>query len=134
MCLILHAMGSGTESRSESVLETIIQYFIGSGLLTSLAAIMCIVLYVAQPNTLIYLGLELSVTRLYANSVLAMSNARKGLHQRLNETVELKFPSNMFFGEPDPMSDTASLIESNPFSPGQETKSKTKEELWHSDS
>lgn len=33
MCLILHEMSAGTE-RSENVLESIIQYFIGSGLLT----------------------------------------------------------------------------------------------------
>lgn len=118
--------------------------------------------YVAKPNTLIYLGLELSVTRrklirhhipltsfesyLPYNSVrqlgtgnvrdshpskscltngrwaLIRSNARKGLHEKLNETIELKFPSNMFFGEPESLSDTVSLIGSNPYSPGQETK------------
>ncbi|KAF8970628.1 hypothetical protein BDZ97DRAFT_1790195 [Flammula alnicola] len=71
MCLLLHKSSAGT-IKSETVLESLIQYFIGSGLMTSLAAILCIILYVAQPNTLLYLGMELSVTRLYANSLLAM--------------------------------------------------------------
>ncbi|KAF8188634.1 hypothetical protein BJ912DRAFT_390173 [Pholiota molesta] len=55
MCLLLHKSSAGT-IKSETVLETLIQYFIGSGLLTSFAAILCIILYVAQPDTLLYLG------------------------------------------------------------------------------
>ncbi|KDR78224.1 hypothetical protein GALMADRAFT_138346 [Galerina marginata CBS 339.88] len=121
MCIILHKSSAGTE-RSETVLESLIQYFIGSGLLTSFAAILCIILYVVQPNTLLYLGMEFSVTRLYANSVLAMFNARHNLREKLNETMELKLPSGVFFVEPDQMSQNMSLIGSNPFSPGEETK------------
>ncbi|PPQ82286.1 hypothetical protein CVT25_008436 [Psilocybe cyanescens] len=161
MCLILHKSGTGVGGRSEGVLESIIQYFVGSGLTTrysktvrsystcaynshsnsSLAAILCICLarisflsltssgvfnvlhiqFVAQPDTLLYLGMEFSVTRLYANSVLAMFNARRRNNERMNQTIELKFPSGVMFGEPGSMSQTESLI-SNPFSPGQETK------------
>jgi hypothetical protein len=121
ICLLLHKSSAGT-LRSETVLESLIQYFIGSGLTTSFAAILIIILYVARPNTLLYLGMELSVTRLYANSVLAMFNARHQLRERLDESIELKLPSNVFFGEPEPMSQRISLISPNPFSPGQETK------------
>jgi len=122
MCLLLHRSSVGT-IKCETVLESLIQYFVGSGLLTSFAAIMGIVLYVAQPNTLLYLGVEFSVARLYANSLLAMSNARGQLRKRLDETIELGFPNNLFFSEPDQMThQSASLIGSNPFSPGAETK------------
>ncbi|KAF9474515.1 hypothetical protein BDN70DRAFT_884733 [Pholiota conissans] len=120
MCLLLHKSSAGT-IKSETVLETLIQYFIGSGLLTSFAAILCIVLYVAQPDTLLYLGMEFSVTRLYANSLLAISNGRGRLRERLDETIELRLPSGMFFGEPD----SASLIGrqfKDPFSRHSEPK------------
>jgi len=121
ICLLLYKSSAGT-LRSETVLESLIQYFIGSGLITSFAAILVIILYVAQPNTLLYLGMELSVTRLYANSLLAMFNARHQLRERLEETMELKLPTNVFFSEPDPISQSASLMPHSPFSPGQETK------------
>ncbi|KAF8154278.1 hypothetical protein B0H34DRAFT_83797 [Crassisporium funariophilum] len=119
MCMILHKSSGGTR-RSETVLETLIQYFIGTGLLTSFAAIMVIILYVASPNTLLYLGMEFSVTRLYANSILAMFNARQHLRDRMNQSIAITLPTNVLFGEPEPMQN-ASLL-SNPFSPGVETK------------
>jgi len=111
MCLILHRSNGGTR-RTESVVETLIQYFIGTGLLTSFSAILCIALYVAQPSTLLYFGLEFSMTRLYANSILAMFNARKQLRERLEEPLELKLPTNVLFGEPP----ESQNIRSNPFS------------------
>lgn len=121
MCLLLYRSSAGT-IKSETVLETLIQYFIGSGLLTSFASIMCIVLYVAQPNTLLYLGMEFSVTRLYANSLLAMSNARRQLRDKLDETMELRLPNNLFFTEPDHIAQQHVSLMDNPFSPSAETK------------
>jgi hypothetical protein len=103
MCVILYScssvviMGIG---RTESVLESLIQYFVGTGLLTSFSAIMVIILYVAQPHTLLYLAVELSVTRLYANSLLAMFNARHSLSERMNQTVEFHMPRNLSSEEP----------------------------------
>jgi len=120
MCLILHRSNGGATRRTESVVETLIQYFVATGLMTSFAAIMCISLYVAQPATLLYFGLEFSMTRLYANSILAMFNARKQLRQRLEESVELKLPTNILFGEPEPQN--ILLMRSNPFSSSAETK------------
>ncbi|KAF8900152.1 hypothetical protein CPB84DRAFT_1847404 [Gymnopilus junonius] len=124
MCLMLNKGNGGL--KTESIVESLIQYFIGSGLITSFAAILCITLYVAQPNTLLYLGMELSVTRLYANSVLAMFNARSRLRKRLNESVDLNHvPSFIHFRHPESTPQTISLLSptaSSPFSPGQETK------------
>ncbi|PPQ71404.1 hypothetical protein CVT26_011119 [Gymnopilus dilepis] len=123
MCLILNKGEGGL--KTEGVVESLIQYFIGSGLITSFAAILCITLYVAQPNTLLYLGMELSVTRLYANSVLAMFNARGQLREKLNESVDLNKVSFINFRNPDRSPQTLSLLSptaSSPFSPGEETK------------
>ncbi|KAF5329826.1 hypothetical protein D9619_009059 [Psilocybe cf. subviscida] len=119
MCLILYKSNAGT-AKSESVLESLIQYFIGSGLLTSFASILCIVLYIAQPDTLLYLGMEFSVTRLYANSLLAISNGRSNLRKKLDEDMSLRIPCGVFFVEPDQMGLMHGL--KDPFSPDMEMK------------
>jgi hypothetical protein len=121
MCLILHRSNGGT-GRTESVVETLIQYFIGTGLLTSFSAILCIALYVAQPGTLLYFGMEFSMTRLYTNSILAMFNARKQLRERLEEPLELKLPSNMMFEHPESQN-----MRSNPFSVSESADTKYSE-------
>ncbi|KAF9033628.1 hypothetical protein BJ165DRAFT_1515309 [Panaeolus papilionaceus] len=100
MCLVLYKSSGGT-ARGESVLDSLIKYFIATGLLTSFAAIMCIVLYVAEPRTLLYLGMEFSVTRLYANSVLAMFNGRQSLRDKMSQPFDIQIPSGLLFGEPD---------------------------------
>jgi hypothetical protein len=120
MCLILYRSNGGTR-RTESVVETLIQYFIGTGLLTSFSAIVCIILYVVQPSTLLYLGMEFSVTRLYANSILAMFNARRQLRDKLAEPLELELPSNILFKEPESITQNL-LMHSNPFSASADTK------------
>jgi len=120
MCLILYRSNGGTR-RTESVVETLIQYFIGTGLLTSFSAIVCIILYVAQPSTLLYLGMEFSVTRLYANSILAMFNARRQLREKLEEPLELKVPSSIVFKGPESITQSL-LTHSNPFFASAETK------------
>jgi len=126
MCLILHRSNNGTR-RTESVVETIIQYFIGTGLLTSFSAILCIALYVAEPSTLLYFGMEFSMTRLYANSILAMFNARKQLREKLEEPLEL--PTNILFGQPESQN---MLMRSNPFSASESGETKYSEYAFSS--
>jgi len=127
MCLILHSSNGGTR-RTESVVETLIQYFIGTGLLTSFSAIMCIALYVAQPSTLLYFGMEFSMTRLYANSILAMFNARKQLREKLEQPLELKLPSNILFGDSE--TQNMPLVLSDPFSTSASGETKYSENVF----
>jgi len=104
MCVILYKCSSWIVvgiSRSESVLESLIQYFVGTGLLTSFSAIMVIILYVARTHTLLYLVIEFSVTRLYANSILAMFNARHTLAERMNQTIDVRMPHGLLSKEPE---------------------------------
>jgi len=124
MCLILHRSNGGTR-RTESVVETLIQYFIGTGLMTSFSAILCIALYVAEPSSLLYFGIEFSMTRLYANSILAMFNARKQLRERLEEPLELKLPSNILFGQLESQN-----MRSNPFSTSASGETKYSENAF----
>ncbi|KAH9476843.1 hypothetical protein JR316_0010759 [Psilocybe cubensis] len=119
MCLILHKSSAGVGERIDHKLRRDFMHKSGKYHIHILHLDKRT--FVAQPDTLLYLGMEFSVTRLYANSVLAMFNARRRNNERMNKTIELKFPSAVLFGEPGTMSHTESLI-SDPFSPGQETK------------
>jgi len=76
--------------RTDNILFTLIQYIVGTGVLTSAASITYIVLYVVKPDSLLYLAQEFSITRLYTNSFLAMMNARYGLRGQMSEPVDLE--------------------------------------------
>jgi len=95
--------------RTDSILFTLIQYIIGTGVLTSAASIVYIILYVVKPDTLLYLAQEFSITRLYTNSFLAMMNARSTLRGQMCEPVDIEInltnsirfssPSSSLFGD-----------------------------------
>ncbi|TEB33945.1 hypothetical protein FA13DRAFT_121348 [Coprinellus micaceus] len=72
MCLMLYKSSGGITRKSNMIVTTLIQYIVGTGLLTSLGALMCMVLYIAKPISLLYLGVEYSMTRVYAISILAL--------------------------------------------------------------
>ena len=56
----------------------------------------------------------------YCNELLSRFNARRQLREKLEESVELKLPSNVLFGEPEQQN--TFLVRSNPFSSSAETK------------
>ncbi|KAF8890747.1 hypothetical protein BD779DRAFT_1516875 [Infundibulicybe gibba] len=88
MCFLLHRTVTGIK-RTDGAVARLIQYTISSGALTSVGATTYIVLCLSRPQTLLYLGMEFSLTRLYANCALAMYNARNRLRESLGQTVEL---------------------------------------------
>ncbi|KAF8158554.1 hypothetical protein B0H34DRAFT_709352, partial [Crassisporium funariophilum] len=92
---------SGTKSkRSGDVIRSLVLYFVGTGVLTAIAAIVALALYIFRPDTLLYLSIDLIIIRLYANSVLALFNAKTRLRDKMNATLELNIPSALLFGEP----------------------------------
>lgn len=100
MCLMLYYTSSGIGKRSNMIVTQLIQYIVGTGLLTSLSALMCMVLYIANPTSLLYLGVEYSNTRLYAISVLALYNSQSRLRDSWNEPRDLKGSSLIHFADP----------------------------------
>jgi len=89
MSFLLYRSQTGMK-RTDSMLFTLIQYVIGTGVLTSAASIIYVILYVAKPDSLLYLAQEFSITRLYTNSYLAMMNARSGLRGQMCEPVDIE--------------------------------------------
>ncbi|TFK37447.1 hypothetical protein BDQ12DRAFT_736291 [Crucibulum laeve] len=103
MCIILCKSRAGS-GRTDDVVSRIIRYFVGSGLVTSLASILCLILYVARPDTLLYLSMEFSISRLYANSFLSICNDRRRRLDMLDAPrVESHMSSDIYFAEPSNM-------------------------------
>ncbi|RXW22280.1 hypothetical protein EST38_g3582 [Candolleomyces aberdarensis] len=74
MCLMLYKSSKGVTRKSNMIVTTLIQYVVGTGLLTSLGALMCMVLYIAKPVSLLYLGVEYSMTKCKPDEFIAFIN------------------------------------------------------------
>ncbi|KAF9264543.1 hypothetical protein L218DRAFT_925860 [Marasmius fiardii PR-910] len=77
MCYYLSRSMSLGESGLNSRISTVMQYTLGSGLLTSACSLSTLFTYNLMPNNFIFLSLEFLLTRLYVGSFLAMLNARQ---------------------------------------------------------
>lgn len=76
-----HRQRSGIR-RTENLLEKLIVYVIGIGLLTSIFAIIVFVTWVALPKQLIFLTFHSIISKLYVNSLLVTLNARSGFRPK----------------------------------------------------
>lgn len=76
MCWYLYK-SRGVGTRLNSRIDVVMQYTLGSGLLTSACSLSAMFTYLLLPNTLVFLGLEFMLTKFYVGSFLAMLNARE---------------------------------------------------------
>jgi len=74
-------------------------FFVGTGLLTAVASVLTMILYVRHPTTVFYLASVFPMPRLYANSILAMFNAKSRLKKNMEGSQELRISSFIFFGD-----------------------------------
>ncbi|KAI0789577.1 hypothetical protein C8Q75DRAFT_141122 [Abortiporus biennis] len=79
LCWNLWRMRTGFNSRTDSQLDTLMHYSIHTGALTSLIAIITLILYLTMPNNLVYMGVWLPLPKFYHNALLATLNAREML-------------------------------------------------------
>jgi len=115
MSFLLYRSQTGIK-RTDSMLFTLIQYIVGTGVLTSAASIVYVVLYVVKPDTLLYLAQEFSITRLYTNSFLALMNARSGLRGQMNKPldIEINLTNALQFASPTSDDKTRQSYHSSP--------------------
>ncbi|KAE9398025.1 hypothetical protein BT96DRAFT_43720 [Gymnopus androsaceus JB14] len=93
MVLILHRSITGMK-RTDGVISALIHYFFSTGLLTSLTALIYLILFAASAQTALYLGVVFLISRLYTISFLEFRlNVRNQLREDLEATVELAFSS-----------------------------------------
>ncbi|KAI0363876.1 hypothetical protein BV20DRAFT_1125975 [Pilatotrama ljubarskyi] len=65
--------------RTDHIVDRLILYTVNTGLLTSICNILALVLGLAQPSNMIYIGVAIISTKVYANSLLAALNTRRSL-------------------------------------------------------
>ncbi|EIW52156.1 uncharacterized protein TRAVEDRAFT_53584 [Trametes versicolor FP-101664 SS1] len=81
LVFVLHRSRTGSK-RTDSILDTLIIYSINTGVLTSIFSILSFIFALIIPGNLIYAGLSIVGTKLYANSVLAVLNSRREINNR----------------------------------------------------
>jgi len=96
LCVLLHNSRTGFRS-TNSMLNLIIVYAINRCLLTSVVAIIEMVMFVTAQETLWYLAADFVVGKLYANSLLATLNSRSALAGKGMEDEESTDSTNASF-------------------------------------
>ncbi|KAI0248843.1 hypothetical protein BJV78DRAFT_768053 [Lactifluus subvellereus] len=87
MCFYLQEQRIGFGTMDE-VIDTLIVYTINNGSLTCIYTIVVLICWLILPHTLVFIGLHFALSKLYANSVLAMLNMRQALRVRSNSFKE----------------------------------------------
>ncbi|KAI0363441.1 hypothetical protein BV20DRAFT_1116875 [Pilatotrama ljubarskyi] len=77
--------------RSDNLAQTLMIYFLNSGLLVMICVICSIVTFVVIPSSFAFLAFYLALGKLYANSLLGSLNARDIIFPRVN--LELTAPA-----------------------------------------
>ncbi|KAL5520653.1 hypothetical protein ACEPAF_2654 [Sanghuangporus sanghuang] len=76
--------------RTDTIVNRLIAYAIGSGLVTALWVIVALIAAQVKPHSFVYLLVDLVLPKLYFNSVLASLNARSALRDTLmNEEISI---------------------------------------------
>ncbi|KAI0750004.1 hypothetical protein C8Q80DRAFT_663083 [Daedaleopsis nitida] len=83
----LHKCRTGFK-RTDSLIDILIVYTINTGLLTGLLNLAAMLAATFSPKTLIYYGIDIASSKMYANSLLAVLNARRSLLDRGLEGFE----------------------------------------------
>ncbi|PPR05951.1 hypothetical protein CVT24_004657 [Panaeolus cyanescens] len=84
MCFYLQREKSSFEA-TRSIVSKALQIVVGSGLATSMIAIVSLILYIAIPNTFYFIALHFQLGRTYTNALLLTLNARHSMRQMLSE-------------------------------------------------
>ncbi|KAF8889155.1 hypothetical protein CPB84DRAFT_1826632 [Gymnopilus junonius] len=69
------------DSSMNDILETLMLYAFENGFLNCLASLGTLVCWLVMPQNLVFLGIHFAISKLYANSVMTVINARKDLKQ-----------------------------------------------------
>jgi len=76
MCYFLQMSRTGF-GMMDHVIDTIMLYTFNNGALTSVTTVISMICWLTMPGNLIFLGLHFTISKLYANSLLATLNSRR---------------------------------------------------------
>ncbi|EAU87097.1 hypothetical protein CC1G_05786 [Coprinopsis cinerea okayama7 len=81
MLWFLSAKRESAMPKVTRLLDKLVAWTIGTGLLTSVAAVVIVIVFMIQDHTLIWLALYTFLAKLYSNSLLCALNARSNLRE-----------------------------------------------------
>ncbi|KAJ8517734.1 hypothetical protein ONZ45_g5114 [Pleurotus djamor] len=87
LCWNLSTQRKSSFRRSVTMIDRIISMTVATGLITSIVAVLAAILSIALPFELLYLGVYITLARIYANSYFAALNARHDLRNGDGENV-----------------------------------------------
>ncbi|KAI0762404.1 hypothetical protein C8Q74DRAFT_149267 [Fomes fomentarius] len=85
LCYYLRQRRSGL-AKMDRIIDTLTLYTVENGMLTCITTTVSLICWVRMPHNLIFLGLHLAISKLYATSFMASLNARKSLTHRSEGT------------------------------------------------
>jgi len=97
VCLLRRSIHDLAGSKSETVINRIIMFTMGTGLITSLCATMALIMMSVSPNTYIYMAFYFNI--LYTNSLFATLNSRDYLQNGGSEGILDKSISLLCFAD-----------------------------------
>ncbi|EGO03142.1 hypothetical protein SERLA73DRAFT_176663 [Serpula lacrymans var. lacrymans S7.3] len=81
LCILLYGR-RGIFRRTHAIVDTLIVYAINRCLLTSVVAIVEVIMFATSPNSLWFIAIDFVIGKLFANSFLASLNSRKTIRGR----------------------------------------------------
>jgi hypothetical protein len=88
ICYYLQKSRSGF-IQSNTVVSTLMQYTLCSGLLTSACSLSTLTAFTIVPDNMIFLGIEFSLAKVYVNSFIAMLNARDSIRAKQDGNCDI---------------------------------------------
>ncbi|EMD32505.1 hypothetical protein CERSUDRAFT_87815 [Gelatoporia subvermispora B] len=79
---LLQRSRTGFSTFTDRLVDCVTLYTVETGMITSIAAAVSLICWLVMPDNLIFLALHFSISKLYANALLATLNARKALRER----------------------------------------------------
>ncbi|KAK7686481.1 hypothetical protein QCA50_010077 [Cerrena zonata] len=106
LVIILQRSRTGYSTSTDHIIDSIALYTIETGMITCVTTIVSLICWVSMPNNLIFLALHFTISKLYANSVLATLNARRSLRKRTQFSTDFQPSLPVISSDPEPVRET----------------------------
>ncbi|KAH8824749.1 hypothetical protein DL96DRAFT_1614942 [Flagelloscypha sp. PMI_526] len=95
LCFTLIYSRKGAQRKTTAIIDKLILWTLGTGLVTSLCSMLIVICYFTMPHNFIWAGIYTFSAKLYSNALLAILNGRASL--RINMTCT-GIPESLNFG------------------------------------
>ncbi|KAK7018315.1 hypothetical protein R3P38DRAFT_1297185 [Favolaschia claudopus] len=91
LCFLLYDRRSSGSKHTNAMVERLIAWTIETGVVTSLASVATLALFIALPSTFAWLSVFVVIPKLFSNSLLASLNSRASLSSEVPSQHEMSF-------------------------------------------